>query len=179
MERKIRDNYFIGLTLPEDVSVKIEREREWMRNKWGNRSGMATEPHITLIPPFYSSLSVECLTSILEKVRSEKISVVVSGHSSFGERTIYAYVEESGEMKALLEKIKKELRKNDIRFKDERTFTPHITIANRDIKPYSFIPSMEYLNGIKLYEEFTLSSFTLFRFSDYHWHSISSFAFSS
>lgn len=179
MERKIRDNYFIGLTLPEDVSYKIEREREWMKNKCGNRSGMATEPHITLIPPFYSSLSIERLSSILEKVRSEKIPVVVSGHSSFGERTIYASVEESGEMKALLERIKKELRKNDILFKDEKSFTPHITIANRDIKPYSFIPSMEYLNGLNLYEEFTFFSFTLFKFFNYHWHSISSFEFSS
>lgn len=179
MERKIRDNYFIGLTLPEDVSSRIEKEREWMRRTWGNRSGMGTVPHITLIPPFNCSLSTERLLDILSSVRNERINAVVSGHGSFGERTIYVAVEENKEMNELQKKLKRVLRENNIPFKDEKKFTPHITIANRDIKPESFIPSMEYLESLNLHEEFALSSFTLFSFIDYRWRAVGEIRFSS
>ncbi len=179
MERTIRDNYFIGLTLPEDVSSRIEKEREWMRRTWGNRSGMGTVPHITLIPPFYSNLSVKALLSILSSIKNDRIDAVISGHGSFGERTIYAAVEENREMTELQRKLKRVLRESNIAFKDEKKFTPHITIANRDIKPESFVPSMEYLESLNLHEEFALSSFSLFSFIDYHWRTMGEIRFSS
>ena len=179
MERTIRDNYFIGLTLPGDVSSRIEKEREWMRQTWGNRSGMGTVPHITLIPPFYSNLSVKALLPILSSIKSERIDAVISGHGSFGGRTIYAFVEENKEMNELQGKLKRVLRENDIPFKDEKKFTPHITIANRDIKPESFVPSMVYFESLNLHEEFVLSSFTLFSFIDYRWRVTGEIRFSS
>lgn len=162
-------SYFLGLTLPGDLRETIESERRWMQKKWGNRSGMKTEPHITLIPPFDCDLSLHDIKGILSDIVFPPVGVSVSGYGSFGERTIYAHVERSRELEDLVREISKTLRDNGIRVKEEKRYTPHITIANRDIKPYSFIPSMEYLNSIEIDKTFTASSFMIFFFRDYSW----------
>ncbi len=162
-------SYFLGLTLPGELRETIESERRWMQKKWGNRSGMKTEPHITLIPPFDCDFSVHDIKEILSGIVFPPVKVSVSGYGSFGERTIYAHVERSRELEVLLREISKTLCDNGIRIKEEKRYTPHITIANRDIKPYSFIPSMEYLNSIDINETFSLNSFMIFFFRDYSW----------
>lgn len=162
-------NYFIGLTLPEGLRGTIESERLWMREKWGNRSGMRTEPHITVIPPFESDMLLSLLKEILSSLDVPPFSVNVSGYGSFGERTIYAHVKRSLELETLVRKATKILGENEIKVKKEKRYTPHVTIANRDIKPYSFIPSMEYLNKIDINETFMVDSFMIFEFRNYSW----------
>lgn len=169
MER--RDNYFIGVTLPEDLKGTIDGARGWMRTKWGNRSGMKTECHITLVPPFACDESVSGMKEILEGIKVPPVSVRVRGWGSFGERTIFARVERSSSLELLKKEIEKRLREASVPFRIDRRFTPHITIANRDIKPECFIPSMEYLNEIKLDTAFAVDSFMIFSFIDWTWRS--------
>ncbi len=168
---RTNDNYFIGITLPEDLENKIERQREWMRRKWGCRSGMRTQPHITLIPPFQSDLSLGEIKELLSPLSVSPFDISVSGFGAFGERTIFAHVERSRELENLQKKICSLLMDGGVRLKDEKRFTPHITIANRDIKSKAFIPSMEYFNTIDLKYIFTADSVMVFEFCDYVWTS--------
>lgn len=169
MERA--DNYFIGVTLPADLKAVIESARGWMQKKWGNRSGMKTECHITLIPPFQCGRTLLEMKEILSTLTLPEVKVSVRGWGSFGERTIYAHVERSDSLELLKKEIGNRLRENGVSFRSEKRFVPHITIANRDIKPYSFIPSMEHLNDIKLDMTFTVDSFMIFSFVDWSWRS--------
>ncbi len=164
-------DYFIGVTLPEDLRAAIESARGWMQKKWGNRSGMKTECHITLIPPFKCDKPLSEMKEMLRSLSLPLVSVSVRGWGSFGERTIYAHVDESESLLLLRNAIGNRLRENGVSFTIEKRFTPHITIANRDIKPYAFIPSMEYLNEIKLDTAFTVDSFMIFSFIDWSWRS--------
>ncbi len=168
---RTNDNYFIGITLPEDLENKIERQREWMRRKWGCRSGMRTQPHITLIPPFQSDLSLGEIKELLSPLSVSPFDISVSGFGAFGERTIFAHVERSRELENLQKKICSLLGNGGVRVKDEKRFTPHITIANRDIRPEAFVPSMEYFNAIDLKYIFTADSVMVFEFCDYVWTS--------
>jgi 2'-5' RNA ligase len=168
---KVNDNYFIGITLPQELEDTIERQREWMRRKWGCRSGMRTQPHITLIPPFQSDLSLREIKELLTPLTVSPFDISVSGFGSFGERTIFAHVEKSRELEDLQKKVSGLLSDGGVRVKDEKRFTPHITIANRDIKPEAFIPSMEYFNTIDLRYSFTADSVMIFEFRDYVWRS--------
>lgn len=166
-----RDNFFIGVTLPEDLKDIIDSARGWMQTKWGNRSGMKTECHITLVPPFACDKPLFEMKKILEGIKVPPVSVSVRGWGSFGERTIFAHVERSSSLELLKKEIEKRLRFASVQFRSDKRFTPHITIANRDIKPYTFIPSMEYLNEIKLDTAFTVDSFMVFSFIDWTWRS--------
>lgn len=168
---RVNDNYFIGITLPPELENTIERQREWMRRKWGCRSGMRTQPHITLIPPFQSDLSLEEIKELLSPLSVFPFDISVSGFGAFGERTIFAHVERSRELENLQKKVSGLLRDGGVRVKDEKRFTPHITIANRDIKPDAFIPSMEYFSNIELRYSFKADSVMVFEFSDYVWQS--------
>lgn len=170
-EMESRDNYFIGVTLPEELKTVIDGARGWMQKKWGNRSGMKTECHITLVPPFSCDKTLSEMKKILDGVTVPQVDVSVRGWGSFGRRTIYAHVEHSSPLELLKEEIEKRLRENLIRFKRDKRFMPHITIANRDIKPESFMPSMEYLHDIELDETFTVDSFMIFSFIDWSWRS--------
>lgn len=162
-------SYFIGLTLPSPLREEIESVRKWMTKRWGNRSGMRTEPHITLIPPFETESPISEIIDMLSSLEYSLVEVRVSGWGSFGERTIYARVEENRELEGLVNVLRNTLRENGIALHREKRYTPHITIANRDIKPESFLPSMRYLGGIRMEETFTVSSFMVFEFSDYRW----------
>lgn len=164
-------DYFIGVTLPENLEYTIDSARRWMQKKWGNRSGMRTQCHITLVPPFSSDKPLSEMKEILSGITVPEVKVRVSGWGSFGERTIYAHVEKNSALELLKKEIERKLSEASIRFKSEKRFTPHITIANRDIKPYSFILSMEYLNKNKIDVTFAVNSIMIFSFVDRSWRS--------
>lgn len=168
---KRSDNYFIGIILPRELEDTIERSREWMRRECGCRSGMRTQPHITLIPPFGSSLSLSEMKSLLSPIAFKSFDVSVSGYGSFAERTIFARVEGNSELEKLKMDLSGHLRDCGVKTKDEKFFTPHITIANRDIRPEAFIPSMEHFGASNLRYSFTVDSIMVFEFRDYFWHS--------
>lgn len=167
--QKRNDNYFIGITLPDELNRIVESERKWMRVNCGCSSGMKTAPHITLIPPFFSSFGDEYLRYIFSRFTFPSFCLHVSGHSSFGHRTIFVNVEKSKELTKLKNDITQILRREKIEIKNEKNFNPHITIANRDIEEKYFIPSMEYLNDDKIDITFEVSSFMLFTRKDYLW----------
>lgn len=74
-----RDNYFIGVTLPEELKTVIDGARGWMQKKWGNRSGMKTECHITLVPPFSCDKTLSEMKKILDGVTVPQVDVSVRG----------------------------------------------------------------------------------------------------
>ncbi len=161
---RISDNYFVGVTLPPELKNTVDGARMWMRERWGNRSGMRTEAHITLVPPFYSEKPLSEIRRILSDITVPEVRVHVSGWGAFGERTIFAHVERSRSLEALQTEVSLRLRSAGITLKNEKKFTPHITVANRDIRPECFVPSMEYLSSVDLDYAFTPDSFMIFTF---------------
>ncbi len=103
-------DYFIGVTLPQNLEYTIDSVRRWMQKKWGNRSGMRTKCHITLIPPFSSDKPLSEMKEILSGITVPEVKVRVSGWGSFGERTIYASVEKNSALELLKKEIEKKLR---------------------------------------------------------------------
>ena len=47
-----QQTHFIGILLPEDITLTLEDCRRYMREAYGCKSGHATPIHVTLIPPF-------------------------------------------------------------------------------------------------------------------------------
>lgn len=168
---RINDNYFVGITLPDELKKTVDGARLWMRDKWGNRSGMKTECHITLVPPFYSEKPLAEIREILSGISVPDVKVHVSGWGAFAERTIFADVERSRGLEILRKEVLFRLRSAGIKLKVEKSFVPHITVANRDIRPESFIPSMEYLRDIYMDTSFSVDSFMIFTFRDWSWKS--------
>ena len=60
-----QQTHFIGILLPEDITLTLEDCRRYMREAYGYKLGHATPIHVTLIPPFrlpdeYSTADLAC-----------------------------------------------------------------------------------------------------------------------
>ena len=47
-----QQTHFIGVLLPEDITLTLEDCRRYMREAYGCKSGHGTPIHVTLVPPF-------------------------------------------------------------------------------------------------------------------------------
>ena len=66
-----QQTHFIGVLLPEDISLTLEDCRRYMREAYGCKSGHVTPIHVTLIPPF--RLSDEYSTADLARAIEKEV----------------------------------------------------------------------------------------------------------
>lgn len=47
-----QQTHFLGVLVPEDITLTLEDCRRYMNEAYGCRSGYGTPIHVTLVPPF-------------------------------------------------------------------------------------------------------------------------------
>ena len=164
--------HFIGVILPPHLEREAEGKRMWTREKYGCRSGQSTRPHITLIPPFSSSMKTEVIVDevrgILEGRRS--FTSFLQGYGAFGGRTLFMKVVESEEWRVLSRDVSMGLRAMGEKIKvEKKPFVPHITIANRDIPEGAIGEMLSSLSGDKLPESFMVERIGVFHRKGWQW----------
>lgn len=48
-----QQTHFIGVLVPDDITLTLEDCRRYMKERYGCRSGFQTPIHVTLVPPFH------------------------------------------------------------------------------------------------------------------------------
>lgn len=173
----IRSGYthFVGVLVPERISDVVENCRAWMGEYFGCKSGYRTAPHITLVAPF-SIVDPEgfgalegALYGWARTMRPFEASV--TGFGAFAERTVFAHVDENPawlEWYASLTRALKDAYPRTIPARGEK-FTPHLTVANRDI-PNGAVPlALAHLAELGLHETFTVDNVALFAWRGDSW----------
>ena len=64
--------HFIGVLLPEDLTLRLQGYRRYMNQQYGCRSGHGTPIHVTLVPPF--QLPVPCATAHIAAALSQMVA---------------------------------------------------------------------------------------------------------
>lgn len=143
--------HFIGIIVPEFLADLLQQCRVWMQNQYGCRSGYGTPIHITLIPPFHLpdtytdsdvKKAIHAAIKETEQLHILPFTAKVDGFGSFSDRTIFAFIEADKSWNMLYDIVLNNFRQilpGVIRH-DTRSFTPHLTVANRDI-PHEVIPA--------------------------------------
>lgn len=135
--------YFVALVCPPEIDNKIQKHKLWMRDHFGCAVALRSPAHVTLIPPFWLALSAEeKLVETLQTFETDKLPVDIQlkNFSHFSNRVIFIAVTENHQLGTL----RKETEDHFIQpFRaiikpDDRPFYPHVTIANRDLKPGLF-----------------------------------------
>lgn len=166
--------YFVALVCPQPLNEKILRYKNWMKEHFGCVVALRSPAHITLVPPFWLADASE--PELLKAFRSftsnaGEIEIHVNGVSHFGKRVLFAAVDNS----PALQLIKTEVEDHfssvfpEIK-KDERPFRPHITIANRDMRPSHFKEAWEYFSGKEMNERFIAKSIALLKHQQQKWN---------
>ena len=161
--------HFVGVLLPDDLTLTLEDCRRYMNEKYGCRSGHGTPIHVTLVPPFKLSeeYSTDDLARALEKnVLSRNFGFVahVDNFDAFGDRTVFAKVSVDEKWTRLRDETVKAILNAcpGTTKKDMRPFQPHATVANRDIPEDASADALEALNEMNLVEDFPVDGITIF-----------------
>ena len=164
-----QQTHFIGVLLPEDITLTLEDCRRYMREAYGCKSGHATPIHVTLVSPF--RLPEEYSTEDLARaVESEVLPKGLSftGHidnfDAFGDRTLFAKVVTDEKWVALRDAVYGAVVKAapGCTKKDVRPFAPHLTVANRDVPTGVMTDALQVMNELKLVEDFPVDNVTIF-----------------
>ncbi len=174
----IQQTHFIGVLLPDDITCTLEDCRRYMNQTFGCRSGHGTPIHVTLVPPFklpdeFSSLDLinEFENKILPLATKLRFDAHIDNFDAFGDRTIFAKITHNEKWKILRDKVLSSVLRvapNCTR-KDKRPFTPHLTVANRDIPEGVSTKALEVLNQLNLIEDFPVDNITIFERKNSKW----------
>jgi len=167
--------HFIGVAVPEDIADTIRTCRAWMADRYGCSSGHRTAPHITLVAPFPfgDPRGVRILEDALSRWIAEQrpFECRISGFGAFAERTVFAHVVPGPEWDVWHDGVSRAVNAAcpGILPSDRKKFTPHLTVANRDIPSGAVAPALEHFAGLDLDETFTVDHAALFEWVNGSW----------
>ena len=174
-----QQTHFIGVLLPEDITLTLEDCRRYMREAYGCKSGHGTPIHVTLVPPFQlqEEYSTEDLARAIEKDVLPKglgFTAHIDNFNAFGDRTLFANVVAGDEWTRLRDETVKAILNAcpGCTKKDQRPFQPHGTVANRDVPAGVMTEALQVMNELKLVEDFPVDNITIFERRGSRWETV-------
>jgi 2'-5' RNA ligase len=170
------DLYLVATLPPEPILGQVWALKQEVHERTGSRNAIRLPPHITLVPPTrqasgFDALAATALTEFAEKHSS--CTVGLHNFSWFGNRTLFVKVVESQPLLTLHSDLQAWCRQRLPTIKPEtRPFTPHMTLATRDIPPAT-VPALQQEFKHREYQAtFEVQALTLFRHNGQRWESI-------
>lgn len=166
-----QQTHFVGVLVPEDITLTLEDCRRYMNERYGCMSGYGTPIHITLVSPFHlpeefstADLAAAISSDVLSQSENLKFDAHIDNFDAFGDRTIYAKVLRGEKWTVLRDKVLAAVLKAapGCTKKDQRSFQPHLTVANRDIPAGVSTAALEVMNELNLVEDFPVDNITIF-----------------
>ncbi|MEM7713561.1 MAG: 2'-5' RNA ligase family protein [Cyanobacteria bacterium P01_A01_bin.68] len=175
--------YFIALLPPDSIQDFATGIKQYFADNYDSKHSFKSPPHITLQPPFeWDSSQIIELEDCLEKfvIGRNSIPIILDGYNAFAPRVIYIDVVQSGDLMNLQFELMSDLETN-LGIVDEvgksRGFTPHMTVAFKDLKKSQFKAAWNEFDKKELHFEFTASKLTLLKHEDKKWNISKEFDF--
>ncbi|TGE04250.1 2'-5' RNA ligase family protein [Hymenobacter fodinae] len=171
--------YLVAVLPPEPVLGQVWALKQEVHERTGSRNAVRLPPHITLIPPTRQPAEFEAAAAdaLAEFVRGRAaVRVGLHDFSWFGQRTLFVRVVEADALLELHAALYAWCAQRLPSIQPEnRPFTPHMTLATRDI-PTSAVPLLQEEFRHRHYgATFEIKSLQLFRHSGQQWEKIREF----
>lgn len=176
-----QQTHFLGVLIPEDITLTLEDCRRYMNEAYGCKSGYGTPIHITLVPPFHlpeeyttAGLVQAIEKDVLPQAAQLKFNAHIDNFDAFGDRTIFAKVIQDEKWTVLRDKVLAAVLKAapGCTKKDQRPFQPHLTVANRDIPAGVSTAALEVMSELNLVEDFPVNNITIFERKGGKWEAV-------
>ncbi|BAY65135.1 hypothetical protein NIES22_52370 [Calothrix brevissima NIES-22] len=175
--------FFIALLPPQDIQDYANDIKQYFADNYASRHAQKSPPHITLQQPFkWANSDLSKIEATLAEFASQKQSlpITLNGFAAFPPHVIYIDVVQSPELLNLQADLKAVVEANlgivDKEGKNHR-FTPHMTVAFRDLTRQNFQAAWTEFANRQLYFEFIADKVTLLIHTGKRWHIKSEFAF--
>ena len=165
--------YLVALLPPEPVFSETWALKQEVHRLSGSRNAVRLPPHITLVPPMRQPNEFEaaCTAALGAFAATQTgFSVGLNGFSWFGDRTLFVRVSEAVALKEFHTALTRWCQVHlPVISPESRPFTPHLTLATRDLPPAQ-VPALQELFATRIYTAaFAVRSITLFRHNGQHW----------
>ena len=178
--------FFIALLPTQDIQDRVTEIKQYFADRYNSRHALNSPPHVTLQPPFEwpeEKLTVlqECLREFARESHRTAIPIILSGFGAFPPRVIYINVLKTAELMIVQKDLMARLEEN-LGIVDElskrRAFSPHTTVAFKDLTKENFRKAWEEFKGRSLPEyEFSVPQLTLLMHDGGRWEINSEFLF--
>ena len=167
--------FFVALLPPPPVQEVANQIKQHFATVYNSRAALKSPPHITLQPPFQwelekLSLLKETLTNFAQN--HSPVTIVLDGFSAFKPRVIYIKVLTTEELLAIQQNLLAELE-SSLGIKDKasktRSFSPHITVAYRDLTKQNFRKAWPEFEQRSLSFQFQIAQLTLLMHNGKNW----------
>jgi len=164
---------YIAVIPPSQINEQVLKWKEWVKAETGAVRALSSPGHITLVPPFILPAEKETdLIQSLDKFASVQtsFSVQLEDFSHFQKRTIYLKVTLGEELNRLRENLFDFLNEHSFPIpQKEDHFSPHITIAFRDLKRNGFTKAWNHFREINFEPKFDCDNISLLRHNKKSW----------
>ena len=166
--------YFVAVLCPPEIDREVATFKKWMKDQFLCTVALKSPAHITLVKPFWIETNWEdYLVSALEACDPgiPKFSIELKGFSHFGKRVLYVDVTPSEQLKELKKKVEDHFIRTfgDSLKREQMSFQPHITIANRDLKPSDFDKAWAHFSKNSFEASFVAERITLLKLVEGKW----------
>jgi 2'-5' RNA ligase len=182
---KTKRLFFIALLPPQEIQDSITEIKHFFAEHYGSRAALKSPPHITLQPPFkWVTAEIGKVEESLEKfaIAHHPVPITLSGFAAFPPRVIYANPLKTQALLDIQQDLMADVETNlgiiDPVAKS-RSFTPHLTVAFRDLTKENFKAAWPEFKTRQLYFEFIISQLTLLIHDGQKWNICAEFPFNS
>ena len=135
--------YFLALVGPENINAQVLKFKIWMQQHFGCRVALKSPAHITLVPPFWMPLTFENnLINFTQESHHPAfpLAIELKNFDHFSNHVIFCAVQKSTPLQTIYEELQEKFQQSypGILKKGGMLFHPHVTIANRDLRPADF-----------------------------------------
>ncbi|MDO7849176.1 2'-5' RNA ligase family protein [Hymenobacter sp. M29] len=165
--------YLVALLPPEPVFSQTWALKQEVHRLTGSRNAVRLPPHITLVPPIrhLDAFESACTAALAGFAATQRpFSVSLDGFAWFYDRTLFVRVSEAQALQAFHAALMRwsQIHLPEVR-PENRPFTPHLTLATRDLPPAQ-VPTLRELFAARTYiGTFAVRTFTLFRHDGQQW----------
>ncbi|MEH1820454.1 MAG: 2'-5' RNA ligase family protein [Nostoc sp.] len=175
--------FFVALLPPQDIQDYANQVKQYFADRYASSGALKSPPHITLQPPFeWADANLSLLETSLKEFASgqQPVAITLKGFSAFVPRVIYINVVRSQEILNLQADLMAYTESNlgiVDKVSKTRPFSPHITVAFRDLTKQNFKAAWPEFEKRQLDFEFTADKLTLLLHDGRRWNVKSEFAF--
>lgn len=176
-----QSKYFLAIIPPEPIQSRVQKIKEYFEQSYGSRGALRSPGHITLHMPFQWKTRKEAeLIDILDQTTNlQNAKLELNGFGTFKSGSIFIKTEFSQALvdiqKLLVDYTKR--RMNLFNSTHNKGFSPHITVASRDLKKEQFYKAWQEFENKEFVGEFTVDSFWLLKFNGKQWSAYKEFKF--
>lgn len=174
IQASTHEMFYFALVCPPEVEETILPLKIWVRDHHGSRVALKSPSHITLVPPFWWLL--EKRGTMAEHAQAFRfdipgLNIRLKGFGHFGKRVVYLRVEENRALAALRADFFRHMKPvlGSLLKEDSHAFTPHVTIATRDLTPAAFADTWARFEHRSFEASMILKQISLLRLKDARW----------